>query len=170
MRDLVSIISATLVAGSALAFECSCDGPATGVEAPKTGDGLAVISAFAFPSAAGADVGVAYVTIANGGPDDDRLVSAESSVAREVELHATIEEDGMVRMVHQAAGYPIVAGETLTMKPGGNHIMLMSIRSALIDGQTMQMTLNFEKGGSRKINIPISEDGFAQPCSWSISD
>ena len=146
-----------------------CDNNTSHAGSAGFAEGVNVVSAFAFPNPPGAEVGVAYVSIANGGPGGDRLVSAESPGVGKVELHATIEDDGVVRMEHRHDGFPIAAGETLTMEPGGNHLMLMSIRSALVDGGSLPVTLHFEKGGSREIDIPVSASGTAQPCNCSAT-
>jgi copper(I)-binding protein len=101
--------------------------------------------------------GAAFMTITNGTSRDDRLISAETSIARHVELHETVESDGVMRMIPQPDGFPLPAGATLELKPGGKHVMLMDLVNPLAPGQTYQLRLNFEAAGPITIEVPVRE-------------
>ena len=120
--------------------------------------GIQIAAPFAYPAKAGEPVGVTYLNLANHGPSDNRLVSASSEVATRIETHETIEVDGVVKMRHREDGFHLPTGRTLTMEPGGHHLMLMEIQSDLVEGSTFQMTLFFEKGEARTIDVPIGLD------------
>ena len=119
--------------------------------------GLVITHSLAYPREAAAPVGIAYVSIANGGPGEDRLLSAESPVSERVEIHETVDEEGMIKMKHHDKGVLIEEGETLLMEPGGSHLMLMGMKTALVDGEKLKMTLHFKKAGPMEIEIPIGK-------------
>ena len=96
-------------------------------------------------AAAAGGTGVVYLTVTDSGTAD-RLTGAASPVAAAVELHETINDNGVVKM-RPVASLPVEAGQTLTLAPGGYHIMLMGLNHALTAGESFPVTLNFEKAG-----------------------
>lgn len=107
--------------------------------------------------AMGGDNGAAFMTITNATSQDDRVISAETSIAQRVELHETMELDGVMSMIPQPDGFPLPAGATLELKPGGKHVMLMGLVNPLAPGQTYELTLNFEMAGPITIKVPVRE-------------
>jgi hypothetical protein len=75
------------------------------------------------------------------------LVGAESAVAAEVQLHRTVMEAGMARMVHQPS-IEIPANGQLEFKPGDYHLMLMNPKRVLKAGEQVEITLHFKDGDS----------------------
>ncbi|MBY0430299.1 MAG: copper chaperone PCu(A)C, partial [Rhodospirillales bacterium] len=71
---------------------------------------------------AGAPNGAAFMTIVNKGPAD-RLTGAKADLARTVELHTHVQEGDIMRM-RPVPAIDVPAGQTVTMKPGGLHVML----------------------------------------------
>lgn len=104
-----------------------------------------------------APVGGGYLTIANTGAEPDRLVGASSPVATEVQLHEMKMEGDLMKMAERPDGVPVPAGETVTLAPGGLHMMFMGLKQALVEGTTIPVTLTFEKAGS--IDILLSVEG-----------
>ncbi|WP_108396055.1 copper chaperone PCu(A)C [Devosia submarina] len=100
-------------------------------------------------------VGGAYLTIENTGAEDDRLVSATSPVAGTVQIHDMAMEGDVMKMRHLHDGLPIPAGETVTLAPGGLHIMLMNLEGKLVEGETITISLTFEKAGTVDVELPI---------------
>ncbi len=77
------------------------------------GGGVVIKDPFARASPMGAQTGGAFMTIVNNGQAADRLVSASSSAAQAVELHETVDDNGVMKMVHHPEGWEIPAGGTL---------------------------------------------------------
>lgn len=75
------------------------------------------------------------------------LVGADSAVAAEVQLHRTVMEGGMARMVHQPS-IEIPAHGSLEFKPGDYHLMLMQPKRALKAGEKVEITLKFKNGST----------------------
>ena len=117
--------------------------------------GVIIKDAFVRASPAGAQTGGAFATIVNNGQAADRLVSASSPAAETVELHETVDENGVMKMVHHPEGWEIPSGGTLELKPGGKHIMLIDLTAPLEAGKKIQITLNFQKTGAQTIEVPV---------------
>jgi periplasmic copper chaperone A len=121
---------------------------------------LEVSDAWARATPGKAQNGVAYLTIRS--PTPDRLVSASSPVAKKAELH-TMEMAGMVMKMRPLTGLDIPAGQPVTLKPGGEHIMLLGLNGPLREGQSFPLTLTFEKAGPREVTVAVEKPGAAGP-------
>jgi len=105
----------------------------------------------------------AYVTIANKGNTEDRLLSASCTCATSTTLH-TMEMDGdIMKMAEAKDGFVIKSGDTLSFAPGGNHIMLEGLTERPKEGETVDVTLVFEKAGPITITMPVSNAPLAKP-------
>jgi copper(I)-binding protein len=51
----------------------------------------------------------------------------------------------------------IPAGETVELKPGGYHIMLLDVKKVLAVGDTIEVTLTFEKAGEVQATAEVRE-------------
>lgn len=103
----------------------------------------------------GQAVGGGFVTITNGGASDDRLVSATSTVADHVEIHEMSMENDVMKMRQVKDGLAIAAGATVELKPGGYHFMFMGVKAPFKAGDTVPVTLTFEKAGAVEIQFPV---------------
>lgn len=109
--------------------------------------------------AAGANQnGAAYMTLRNTGREADRLVSASSPIARTVELHTHI-RDGEVMRMRQVADIAIPAGETVRLRPGGLHVMLIGLTEPLRQGAEVPVTLRFARAGEVTVQLEIQAAG-----------
>jgi copper(I)-binding protein len=71
-------------------------------------------------------------------------------------------KDGVMIMRPVEGGLEIPAGETVELKPGGLHIMFMAVSEPFNEGETVPVTLEFEKAGSVELNLPVGpRDGGA---------
>jgi len=123
---------------------------------------LEVTNAWARATPGKAENGAAYVTIES--PTADRLVSASSPVAKKAELH-TMSMQGMVMKMRPIAGLDVPPGQSVTLKPGGEHIMLMGLNQPLHEGQSFPLTLDFEKAGPRTVTVAVEKAGSNGPDS-----
>ncbi|MBV6633972.1 MAG: copper chaperone PCu(A)C [Alphaproteobacteria bacterium] len=120
----------------------------------EVGD-LTIDHPFARASASPAiKAGAAYLEITNEG-EADRLVAATSPRAKKVELHTHELTAGVMRMREVAGGIELPAGETVTLKPGGLHIMLLGLTAPLVEGETFPMTLTFEQAGTVEVVVMV---------------
>jgi hypothetical protein len=123
---------------------------------------LEVSSPWARATPGKAENGAAYLTIQS--PIADRLVSVTSPVAKKTELHA-MSMEGMVMKMRPMAGLDIPAGQAVSLKPGGEHLMLLGLNHPLREGQPFPLTLNFEKAGSRTVNVSVEKAGATGPAA-----
>ncbi len=121
-------------------------------------DTITIDHPWARPSLGRVPNSAAYATIMNTGAKDDRLVSAATDAAEKVELHTHINDNGIMRMREVDGGIVVPAGETVKLAPGGLHIMLIGLTRKLNAGETLPMTLTFEKAGTMDV-VAIIEMG-----------
>ncbi len=124
------------------------DGPGTSLGA------LELSAAWARPRLGKVPNSAAYMTIRNTGDSADRLVRAESTVAERTELHEHRMDEGVMRMRPIEGGIALPAGQSVALKPGGFHIMLLGLTGDLAAGDTFNLTLTFQTAGT--ITIPVS--------------
>jgi periplasmic copper chaperone A len=125
------------------------------LSACASGRGITISDPMARPSPLEGGTGGAFMAIRNNGGQADRLRSASSPVARAIELHETIDDNGVMRMVPQPDGWEIGPGGELLLKPGGKHLMLFDLARPLQAGETIEITLNFDKAGAVKVQVPV---------------
>jgi periplasmic copper chaperone A len=111
---------------------------------------------------AGAITGAVYMTLANRSDAADRLTAVSSDVASKAQIHEMAVVNGIMQMHELPDGLPIPAGGSVTLKPGGYHLMLIGLKKRLIAGQTIPLTLTFAKAGSISITVPIQVIGDTQ--------
>ena len=122
---------------------------------------VSVTDAWARSSSAMASAAAAYATIANAGPTADALVGASSPAAAAVEVHETVamgspaaSGSGMMGM-RPVARVEIAAGGSLQLKPGSYHVMLIGLARDLAVGDTIDLTLTFEKAGQITVKAQV---------------
>jgi copper(I)-binding protein len=80
---------------------------------------------------------------------DTTLIGVASPAAGIVEIHATKNEGGMMKM-NAVDRVPLPAGRIVELKAGGSHVMMMNVRQPLKEGDTVPITLTFEDQAGRK--------------------
>lgn len=114
---------------------------------------MSVRDAWALPLGQGMTGGV-YLTIDNGTNRDERLVGAITDVAEAVEIHQTQIENDIARM-QPFTSLDIPAGESLTVAPGGYHLMLVNLQRDLSVGENITVILHFESGSQLTVEVPV---------------
>lgn len=167
----VAMIAALLLAG------CRVATPApSGSSGSDSTTGIRVVGAWARPTAMKAmgdshghgesksgdtamdgPVSAAYMVIENTG-GADKLVSASADVAGVTEIHETKDMgNGVMGMQPVQGGLDVPANGSVTLKPGGYHIMLMKLKQDLTPGQTIKLTLTFQSGKEIALDVPVKE-------------
>jgi periplasmic copper chaperone A len=165
MRDRLILAAAT-----ALALAACGGGDAAGIE---------IDGAWARTSPAMVSAGAAYMQIT--AADADALVSAsvDASVAGTVEIHEVVPADtgmtgdsmgddsmsdesmaeGMGAMIMQEIEeLTLPAGESVSLEPGGYHIMLLDLPDPLETGETFDLTLTFANAGEQVVSVEVRDD------------
>lgn len=104
--------------------------------------------------------GVVLLTLHNTGDKDLKITSVgvKPDIAGRAELHTHI-MDGNTMMMRQVDSYDIPAGQSLTLSPMGDHIMVMDLVEPLKTGETLAVTLGFEDGSVKQIDVPVITPG-----------
>lgn len=82
--------------------------------------------------------------LTNNTDKDITLVGGSSAAANLVEIHEMAMIDGEMKMQMIEGGLVIPAGQSVVLEPGGNHIMLMDLTSAIEAGSEISVTLDLE--------------------------
>lgn len=121
--------------------------------APKSPSRLQVQDAWSRPAAAGTN-GAGFFTLTNTGSRSERLVSVSSPMAKRVEMHQTSMANGVMSMEAIKGGVALSPGQTVAFEPGGKHLMILGLKSALRMGETLPLTFTLASG--RKIAVKAS--------------
>lgn len=97
--------------------------------------------------------GAVFVNIDNQGLAD-QLISASANIAKTVELHDHIHENGLMKMV-QVDSIEVPAGGSAELKPGSYHIMLIDLQQPLREGEHFPVTLQFRDAGSVDLQVEV---------------
>ena len=101
----------------------------------------------------GAPVAGGYLLVTNEGTEDDTLIAAQSDAAPSVEIHEMKMDGDVMRMREVDGGLVIPAGQSVSLQPGGYHLMLMEPQP-LAEGETHEITLTFE--GAGEVTLPFA--------------
>jgi len=104
---------------------------------------------------AGAKVASGYLRIINSGRDPDRLLGGATPRAGRVEIHRMEMQGEVMTMRPVAGGLEIRPGESLALEPGGLHLMLVDLATPLSEGETVPVTLRFEKAGEATLDFIV---------------
>ena len=161
---LFVVVALAAVAGCSGAASMAPDATAPAGEAVPVEPGvLAVANVFARPSPETGGTGGVYLTVLNGLDQPLQLSSIDGAIAQAVELHETVNEQGVMRMVPHPEGFAVPALSSLELKPGGKHIMLIGLAAPLVAGDSFTLTLNFDGANPLTIDVPVGESGEAAP-------
>jgi copper(I)-binding protein len=139
-NKLVVFAAALMIAASAAAQEGAVE----------------VTDAWARATPGKAENGAVYLTLASSAPD--RLTGLATPIAAKAELHMMTMEGSVMKM-RPLAGIDLPAGQKVTLKPGGAHIMLVGLKQPLRPGQSFPLTLYFAKAGASEVTVTVAKAG-----------
>ncbi len=116
---------------------------------------LTIDAPWARATPAAAPVAGGYLTITNNGDTADRLIAGAAAFAGRIEIHEMAMTDGVMRMRELADGLEIAPGETVVLEPGSYHVMFMQLAAPLVEGETRDVTLEFERAGSVDLSFAV---------------
>lgn len=102
---------------------------------------------YAYATSSAQKNGAIFMTVENAGSQADKIIAAENAeIAQRIELHTHSMDSGMMSM-YQVEAFEVSNG-TKTLEPMGDHIMLIGLKKQLKIGDTVPLTLTFEKAGT----------------------
>lgn len=160
-------LAAALSAGVSACGSADSGGASTAASATTTAaDPIAITQAWARTTEGAMDPTMTpfFLTIQNSTAHEVQIKEGSSPVAGKVEFHEMTMKDGKMVMQPKASGIAIPAGGTTTLKPGGDHVMLMALKQPLTVGSEVTVTLTFSEGTTTTITAPVKKfaDGNAQ--------
>jgi copper(I)-binding protein len=94
------------------------------------------------------------MVIKNRGDEFDRLVGVESPVAGRVEVHETRMVDDVMRM-RLLGELDLPPGDSVKLVPGGIHVMFVGLTRALLEGDSVELTLRFGTADPLVLKLPV---------------
>lgn len=126
--------------------------------APAAPAGESVDMVNGWVKAADSGMSAAFGDLENTGASDVTVVSVDTKASSALELHETVEnETGEMIMREKTDGFTIPAGESLSLEPGGNHIMLMDLTNPIQAGDEITFTLTFSDDSTSEFSVPAKD-------------
>lgn len=150
LKATFNIMIASLLLAAALAAPAFADG------------GISVTQVWGRATPGNVPTGALYLTITNKGAAPDHLVGASTPAAKQAELHQMIMNNGVMEM-RPVPSLEIMPGKSLVLAPNGYHVMLTGLKAPLKEGQSVPLTLTFEKAGTVKVTAKIAKVGAMHP-------
>lgn len=117
------------------------------ISLPAWAANISVTDAWARATMPGQKVSGAYMQIK--ADADARLLSVSSPAIPRVEVHE-MKMDGDVMRMREVKEISLPKGKTVSLEPGGFHLMLMNLKQPIAAGETIPLTLVVESGGKRQ--------------------
>jgi periplasmic copper chaperone A len=111
------------------------------------------IDAMSYKDDAGKYMTGSFMTIKNSGGEDVTLVGGSTDIADRIEIHEVI--DGVMQPMGE--GLVIKAGESVKLRMGGYHVMLIGLNKDLKAGDEATVTLEFSDGQSIDYTAPVKD-------------
>ncbi|MEU0561318.1 copper chaperone PCu(A)C [Dactylosporangium sp. NPDC006015] len=152
LRNLGALAGAVLVlALTACGSEESSSSTPSGQAAPAAMSAsaqAALVVKDPWVKSAKSGMSAAYGTVMNRTGKEIVVVSVTSSVSPMMELHETTTVDGKMAMRPKDGGFVIPANGSHEFKPGGDHFMLMDVKTEVKAGDQVTFTLTLKDGGT----------------------
>jgi copper(I)-binding protein len=87
-------------------------------------------------------------------PEATQLVGASSPAAGVTEVHEMAMQGDVMRM-RAIDVLPLPAGQAVTLKPGGYHIMLLDLKAPLAQDSAVPLTLRFKDARGQESRIEL---------------
>jgi copper(I)-binding protein len=97
---------------------------------------------------------VAFMHINNSSDEVIKLLTVSSDIAARVEIHHHEISDGMMKM-RQVDDLDIKANDSIKLRPGGLHVMLLGLKSPLTEGENIKLKLYFNNGDEIVVETPV---------------
>lgn len=113
---------------------------------------VTITNAWAKTTVPGGKVSAAYMDIKSSAPV--KLLKAETSIAGNVEIHNMSMKDGVMEMKAVDA-IDVPANKTISLKPGGYHVMLMMLAASINKGDNVPIKLTFEGADKKPFTVDV---------------
>ncbi|MBB6118617.1 copper chaperone PCu(A)C [Nocardiopsis algeriensis] len=133
-----------------------------GEAAHTAADGFAITDPWVKAATAEDGMTAVFGEITNSGDAEATVVAAAHDAAGTVELHESAADGADSVMREKEGGFPVPAGGSRALEPGGDHIMLMDLERDLLPGDETTVTLEFSDGSTTEFTAPVKDYAGAQ--------
>jgi hypothetical protein len=88
-------------------------------------------------------------------PQPMRLVGVQTEAAQTAEIH-TMERQGDVMRMKAISGVDLPAGQAVALTPGGQHLMLMGLKTQQQAGQTVNLVLKLQTAEGKTVQQTVA--------------
>ena len=141
-----TLFTASAITAAAILSQAALAQPAT------TPSPVTVSNAWAKTTVPGGKVSAAYMDIKSTAPV--KLLKAETSIAGNVEIHNMSMKDGVMEM-EAVEAIDVPANKTVSLKPGGYHVMLMMLAASISQGDSVPIKLTFEGADKKTFTVAV---------------
>ena len=113
---------------------------------PATSADLEFTDVWTRQPAAGQPNSAIYGTVTNTGATDVTITGASVEITDRVELHEVLMEDGLMTMQERDEGFVVPAGGSISLEPGGLHVMVFGIDAETYPTDALDVTFTFDSG------------------------
>ncbi|RDI63487.1 copper chaperone PCu(A)C [Nocardia pseudobrasiliensis] len=106
-----------------------------------------------------ADTGMsaAFARFTNDSDREVRLVDATGPAAARMEIHETVDANGSKTMRPKAGGLAIPAHGSVTLSPGGDHLMFLDLKAPLRTGSQTPITVKYADGSAATFTAQVRD-------------
>ncbi len=115
---------------------------------------LKITNAWARATIGDVNTSAVYMTITNTTNEPKTIVAVKTSVAEVNEIHSTMKQNGVMQM-RSIGSITIPANDTIELKPGGLHIMLMQLYKKLKVSENIFVELKMTDGKKAVVEAAI---------------
>jgi copper(I)-binding protein len=95
-----------------------------------------------------------YMTVYNPQSKPVSIVSLHSDEFASIEIHQTIEQDGMMRM-EQVPSLKIEPNSSVQLAPGGLHLMMMNPSEPTQPGDLLEIVIVLDDGSEQRVEMQV---------------
>lgn len=129
----------------------------TATSTPGAGTTLTVTGAWVRPPMGAGQPAAAYMVIANPGTQADALLGVSVLGASSVEIHETSTDASGMTGMRPIDRLEVPAGGSVTLQPGGYHVMIMGLTEPPAIGSTFVLDLLFERAGTVTVKAEVRQ-------------
>jgi len=118
---------------------------------------LACLLAMLSMQSISADEAGGFMTVTNNGTESDTFLGGSAGFVEAVEIHEMSMADGIMKMRRLENGLQIAPNETVELKPGGYHLMLIKPSKPMKEGDKHKITLSFKQAGDIEVELEVKD-------------
>ncbi|MEM1115392.1 MAG: copper chaperone PCu(A)C [Bacteroidota bacterium] len=155
MRSSLLVLALLVFAGCASDEADPAPDATSEADAPVASENVfGVADAYTRAAPAGG-VSAVFLQIENTTATADTLVAARTDASDDVQIHETVTQANGQRGMQEIGTIAVPAGGTVSLEPGGLHVMLLDLNRDLVEGDTLLVEFDFADRGTLVARAPI---------------